>query len=89
MAQVPMPEGPRVNPVVPDAKPISILEPKESRITANAIGGMQNSQNILAKAANDAYNRMNEARATEAFNSIKIAVTDLMLGENGALRQEG
>lgn len=89
MAQVPMPEGPRVNPVVPDAKPISILEPKESRITANAIGGMQNSQNVLVKAANDAYNRMNEARATEAFNSIKIAVTDLMLGENGALRQEG
>ncbi len=89
MAQVPLAEGPRVNPVVPDAKPISILEPKESRITASAIGGMQNSQNVLSKAANDAYNRMNEARATEAFNSIKIAVTDLMLGENGALRQVG
>jgi len=89
MAIVPMPDGPRVNPTVPDAKPISILEPRESKITAQSIANAQSSSNGLLKAARESYERMSDARATEAYNNVRIAVNDLLMGENGALQKKG
>lgn len=89
MAIVPMTEGPKVNPTVPDAKPISILEPKESKIAAQSIANAQASSNGLLKAARESYERMSDARATEAYNNVRIAVTDLLMGENGALTKKG
>ena len=89
MAIVPMPDGPRVNPTVPDAKPISILEPRESKITAQSIANAQSSSNGLLKAARESYERMSDARATEAYNNVRIAVGDLLMGENGALTKQG
>lgn len=89
MAIVPMTDGPKVNPTVPDAKPISILEPRESKIATQSIANAQASSNGLLKAARESYERMSDARATEAYNNVRIAVNDLLMGENGALTKVG
>lgn len=89
MAIVPMPDGPRVNPTVPQADNISLIAPQENKAEKMALEGYNKSANYLTKAVDAAYERFSKAKADEAYNNIQIETEEILRGENGALRLEG
>ena len=89
MAIVPMPDGPRVNPTVPQGESAGLLKTGGDVVAKKAAAQAMEASNEFLKATNDAYERMSKARADAAMNDIQIQVNDLMNGEGGALRQTG
>ena len=89
MAIVPMPDGPRVNPTVPQGEAAGLLKTGGDAVAKKAAAQAMEASNEFLRATNDAYERMSKARADAAMNDIQIQVNDLMNGEGGALRQTG
>lgn len=89
MAIVPMPDGPRVNPTVPQGESAGLLKTGGDVVAKKAAAQAMEASNEFLKATNDAYERMSKARADAAMNDIQIQVNDLMNGEGGALHQTG
>lgn len=89
MAIVPMADGPKVQPTVPDGTPIGLVRTDGDVALKKADAQLRQSNNEFVDACNRAYETMSRARADAAYNDIQIQVNDLMKGDNGALRLQG
>lgn len=89
MAIVPMPDGPRVNPTMPQGEAAGLLKTGGDAVAKKAAAQAMEASNEFLRATNDAYERMSKARADAAMNDIQIQVNDLMNGDGGALHQTG
>ena len=91
MAQVPVSSGPSEQIRVPEFGTSFKLMDTDGDKVNNDIFQKQlpESGNKLMQAYTDAYDRFSQMRVTDATNAIEQEVNDYLMGENGAMRQQG